>query len=233
METTCPHCRARFAIKPEAVGKPARCKRCGDKFTIANTDGAVVEGPPDYLSGFNAVKSELIARLGPTDGKVLFSPIPLYVDPENGMAESLTFREHVKGVAYCTCPLSMYPQQQRGPLGYYELMMCSRAPAAFMPQFIGSLARYTFSAVLAPGHTMDIGSAQPPGSTIRGLLCATPAIEPATFSCFGRTCTILVLVGITQAEMESCLEFGSDGVLLKLKSRGEFPFTTMNRKSIV
>ncbi|GMU80464.1 MAG: hypothetical protein AMXMBFR47_03350 [Planctomycetota bacterium] len=249
VQTMCDHCGAQFRVKAEHVGKRAKCKACGESFVIAplpdpeNLESTAItdshessadsDGPPDYMTGFEAVKKELIARFGPDDGKVIFSPVPLYVDPENGLAESLTFRDYVEGVAYCTCALSLYPQQRPGPGGNYELMMCSRKPADFMPGVIGNLARYTFESVLKPGDTMDLGPEQPKGSTIRGLLCLEPEARDLPFRIFGRECTVLLLMGITKAEMESCMELGSEGVTLKLKRDGVFPFTTMDRRSVV
>lgn len=58
--------------------------------------------PEDYLTGFNAVKAELCARFGPDNGVVNYSPIPLYLDPQRGLAESLSFSGYVAGVACCT-----------------------------------------------------------------------------------------------------------------------------------
>lgn len=191
------------------------------------------ERPDSYMQSFKAVKAELCSRFGPDDGRVFTSPIPLYVDPQRGLAGSLTFPEHVPGYTYCTCGLSLHPDQQPGRNGHYELMMCAREEAPHIPEFIGALARYTFQAVLKPGDTMDIGSAQPAGSTVRGLLCAEPDIVRPTFTVFGRTCTMLLLLGITEAEMEGCLGSGSEMVLSLLKQRGEFPYTTLSRESVV
>lgn len=120
------------------------------------------------MTRFEAVKRELVARFGPDDGHVNFSPIPLYLDAERGMAESLAFRQYIPGVAYCTCPISLFKEQKPGPSGHYELMMCTREKTDFIPQAIGQLAKHTFKAVLKPGDTMDLGPAQRPARSCAG-----------------------------------------------------------------
>lgn len=236
IETACSACGTHFRTKAEFVGRSIQCKSCGAAFVIAECTArpaGQAARPASYMDGFNAVQAELIARFGPDAGTVQCSPIPLYLDPKKGLAESLTFRNYVEGVAYCTCALSLYPQQKPAADGQYELMMCSRTPADFIPGVIGNLARYTFDAALKPGDTLDLGPSQPKGSTLRGLLCLEPEMSPKSFRLFGRDCTVRLLMGITKAEMESCQEYGSEGVALKLKRAGEFPFTSLTRKSVV
>lgn len=111
-------------------------------------------------------------------------------------------------------------------------MMCSREENDAIPSLLGQLAKYTFEAVLQPRETMGPGDLFP-GSNIRGLLFEKPDIPEPTFTALGKKSSILLLIGITEAEMNHCIENGCREVLRRLKGRNEFPYTTLNRESVI
>ncbi|MBK8913414.1 MAG: suppressor of fused domain protein [Phycisphaerales bacterium] len=231
VETACPMCGKRYRVRPEFIGRSGTCRSCGTTFEFQPAQD--VTGPADYMEGFRAVQAQLEARLGPSNGRVCASPIPLYLDLQRGRAESLCFEKYIPGFAFCTCALSLHDQQPTGAHGNYELMMCAHEPLSFAPECIGAIGAYSLTAVIDPGHTIDLGPNQPPHSNMRGLLAWTPELKEPVFQLYGRPRTIVLLIGVTEAEMNACREYGPEGVVLKLKARGEFPYTTLERRSLV
>jgi hypothetical protein len=88
-----------------------------------------------------------------------------------------------------------------------------------------NLASRSLRDSLRPGETMDLRSAGE--SAIAALLFA----EYGSFRLAGRTCGVLLCLGITAEEMAECLESGSTVVLERLRGSGVYPFTDVDRDS--
>ena len=143
----------------------------------------------------------------------------------------LYFRQHLAGVVAVTAELIGRDDQPPSPLGNYELMICEKGERepSWGASLISRLAHYTLEVPLEPGETMDIGSAAPPGSTIVALLFS----EYSRFDVLDRECGLLLCIGITAGELADCQRGLAEEVEAALRSRGTYPFTDLQRASVV
>jgi len=163
---------------------------------------------------------------GPASGRPLHAFIPLHLP--GGQADVLTFENHIVGgrlyvTAGLTGPTST--QLPNGRWTQYELAICQREDAGWAPNVIAQLASRSLRDSLRPGETMDLRSAGE--SAIAALLFA----EYGSFRLAGRTCGVLLCLGITAEEMTECLESGSTVVFERLRGSGVYPFTDVDRDS--
>jgi len=232
-ETQCPYCGMRFRVQDEYLRRAARCKQCGERFVLwPRSPASEAEFPEDYVGGFEAIHAALEARLGPTDGKVYSGMPPLRL---GGPADVLTFPAYPPGgIAYVTCGLICVDGQRTGVLGRYELMACSRVPEPRLAPVLANLGRHTHEALFEPGHTIDFGPHQPPGCTLRGGLFLRPDVPADPFRLFKQRCGLLLLVGITEREMDAARdEERQPEVIRRLREAGVIPYTLFERESVV
>ncbi len=183
----------------------------------------------DYVDWFDARATAVERLLGPADPIVMTSPHPLYM---GGNASLQVFRNYVPGVTYVTTDLIGLVDQLPNRLGNYELMMCTQKDLLWAQNLLVRLAGYTLENVLQPGETMSIGSAVPENATTRALLFAEPDLQSKTFKVRGLTSSLLLCVGITDAELNECYAFGSEPVLESLRDHEVFPYTNPDRPSV-
>lgn len=232
-ETQCPYCLARFRVQTQYLHRSAKCKQCGRPFVMYSPSPlAEAERPLEYIPGVEAVQAALEARLGPTDGTVYTGMPPLYL---GGSADVLTFPQYpLGGFAYVTCGLIPSGGQKTDERGPYELMMCSREANKRLASTVSSLGRYTLQELLGPGHTVDFGPVQPRGCTIRGVLCVAPDVPADPFRLFRQPCSVLLLVGVTQRELDAARdEARKPEVIDRLRAAGAIPYTWLDRKSVL
>jgi hypothetical protein len=178
---------------------------------------------------WNARTEAMEAVLGEMDSEVLHATIPFQLGIDlGGAADLVTFSRNLDGIAYVTSELIGMDNQAPGELGNYELMICHRTPSDWGPHVIRLLAHYTLDTPLNPGDTMDIGAATPEGSTISALLF----LEYAKFRVLERDAGLLLCIGITQDELDVKREQDSSVVEQRLKERGVYPYTDLNRQSV-
>jgi hypothetical protein len=191
----------------------------------------VTDKPDDWSGLWDARKHALQELLGPTTDRVFHAVTPLEL---GGQADVVEFPDFVSGATYVTCDLTG-PQSSQLPssLGQYELMICTRSGERWAPNLISRLAPYTFEAVLEPSETMDIGSALPKGSSIAALLFTEPPLARNEFQVLGHRCGLLLCLGITAAELQASLEGRGASLLEALKREGVFPFTDLQRASVL
>jgi len=97
---------------------------------------------------------------------------------------------------------------------------------------ISRLGPYTLGTVINPGETMDIGSAVPAGSAITAFLFADTDLTENPFVVGAETASLLLCVGITPAELETCRREGVDQMIERLRTAAVFPFTDLKRESV-
>lgn len=182
--------------------------------------------PEDWQRQWDARLALLESELGKSDENIATSPIPIYL---GGGADVLTFTHHIDGAVYVTAGLIGDGSQKRTKLGQYELAICLREQADWAPSLLSQLAPYTFEAALKTGQTMDIGPAMPDGSSIAGLLFQNYAQFKFNESPAG----LLLCVGITAPELKAVRNGDLTHVLDELNSHGIFPYTDVNRDSVV
>jgi len=142
-----------------------------------------------------------------------------------GQADVVAF-DLLGGRAYVTAELTGKPD---GVYADYELMICHRSPTTWGANLISQLAPYTQEARILAGETMDIDSATPPGSAIRALVFDTYR----SFKMFGETYDIRLCIGITEDELRFTFQEGTGPLLAALKQAGVYPFTDLDRRSVV
>lgn len=172
----------------------------------------------------------LEALFGPADDAVGHAPVPLAFGAEaGGAADVVYFSRWREGRLSVTAGLVGPGDQAPNEQGAYELAVCHRDGERWGPGLISRLAAYTLEAVLNPGETMEIGSAVPDGATVVGFLFD----DMARFEFRGRAAGVLLCLGITADELARCRAGGTADVLHALRQRGVYPYTDLNRASVV
>jgi hypothetical protein len=188
--------------------------------------GATGEQGDDWKHTWDAREAALTSVLGETDGMVLHAWLPFHL---GGQADVICFRKHIPGRVAATCELLGEEGQIKNELGTYELMIAHRDDNDWGPNVISRLARYTCDALLGPGHTMEIGSAVPAGSTIAGFLF----FEYARFDYRGQDAGLLLCLGITADELDHCKSGRREEVIAALKAASVYPYTELSRPSVL
>jgi hypothetical protein len=164
--------------------------------------------------------------LGTSEGGIWEADVPF---DAGGTADLVRFRQHVAGVCYATAELAGREDQVPSTLGYYELVICTRKESNWAADLVSRLARYTTEAELNPGDTMDLSGAVPKRATIAGLLF----LQYATLRIEGHDCGLLLCLGVTADELAACQAGRQAEVLEKLKAAGVYPFTDLDRPSVL
>ena len=186
---------------------------------------------PEHPEGWWEPRRDALEKvLGKPDGTVGHAPVPFDLGPDvGGAADVLYFRQHLTGVVAVTAELIGRDDQPPSSLGNYELMICEKGDPSWGASLISRLAHYTLEVPLEPGETMDIGSAVPPGSTIVALLFS----EYSRFDVLQRECGLLLCIGITEDELADCQRGLAEEVEAALRNTGTYPFTDLERASVV
>jgi hypothetical protein len=181
--------------------------------------------PDDWQRLWDARLAALRSVLGPSDVRILTSPIPFYL---GGSADVLTFRQHTEGVCYVTAGIIGDGCGKPNELGQYELMICLREPAEWAPNLISNLAKYTTEAVLKPGDTMDIAPALPQPTRLEHLLF----VPYAKIAVEDEEAAVMLCLGITSDEYDCARKQGSEVIVDRLKQANVYPFTDLARESV-
>ena len=96
---------------------------------------------------------------------------------------------------------------------------------------VSNLSNYSLNSPLNPNDTIDLGAHQPPGHTVRALLLLEPDPPINRFELLGQPCALLLLVGITTAQLDAFRGGRADAVLASLRAKVA-PFTDLKRPSL-
>lgn len=157
------------------------------------------------------------------------SVVPFHL---GGAADVLIFPNHITGATlYVTGDLTgeVSAQVPNSRWQQYELAICVRGEEKWPPNTISRLAMYCRDTAVEPGETMDIAAALPQPSAISAFLFA----EYGHFRLNHRRCGVLLCIGITADELQSCFENGSTALLAQLRGAGIYPFTDLHREPVV
>jgi hypothetical protein len=188
------------------------------------------EATNDWQAMWDARLTAIESVLGKSESVVGHSPIPFHFGSElGGAADVIYFRHHRPGIVAVTSELIGDVEQVRNQLGNYELMICQRESVEWGARIISRLAYYTLQAELNPGETMGIESAAPEGSSIKAFLF----FDYARFDVRGQRAGLLLCVGITEDELHACRHGRTAEIEDALKTADVFPFTDLNRKSVL
>ncbi len=173
---------------------------------------------------WDARLAALEAILGPADDTIFHAPVPFDL---GGAADVVMFAQPSGGVTYVTADIIGDESSIPNDLGQYELMICLRESTDWAPNLISNLAMYSKEAVLAAGHTMDIGSALPQPTRLTAFLY----LHHATLTVDGQQASLLLCIGITSDELAFVHEHGRDALVNRLKAAGVYPYTELARSS--
>jgi hypothetical protein len=183
----------------------------------------------DWEKVWDARLAALAQLLGASTKNVWHATTPFFL----GGAADVVHLEGASGHFYVTAELSGNDVGQIPcSLWRYELMICTKEPSHQAPRLISQLASYTCEAVLEPGDTMDIPSYFK-DSSIRGLYFTLLGNGKTHFELLGEKYGLLLCIGITDDELEYKLEHGSEMFLNLLKEHGVFPYTNLQRASVL
>ena len=182
-----------------------------------------------WQEAWDARRKVLDKLLGPAEEGIYTSMIPIYL---GGFCDVMTFKKYVKGYTYVTAGLTATSPQKRSKLGQYELVMCSRKADKSIPGLLTGLSNYTLEHAINPGDTVDIGEKQPRRVTMRALLALEFDPPRGRFKLMGRRCGLLLLVGITAAELIAFRSKRRKELQAKL-AESVLPYTDAKRKSII
>lgn len=181
-------------------------------------------------SWYDDRRAALESIFGKAHHMVGHASTPFFAGAESGgAADVFYFRHHVPGIVAVTFELIGHADQKPNELGAYELAICQRDGVGWGERIIGRLAYYTLERCLQPRETMSIGKATPAGSTISAFLFD----EFGRFTIRGRPAGVLLCLGITSDELAACREGRRMEVIQALKSSGVYPFTDLNRGSVL
>ena len=191
---------------------------------------AVKADDNEWQEWWDARVAAIEGVLGKSEDVVGHAAIPFHLGGDiGGAADIIYFRHHLPGRVSVTSELIGCEDQVPNDLGNYELMICHRGDEEWGPNIICKLAYYTLEAELKPGDTMDIGSAAPKGSAIAALLF----LDYGRFKVRGTKAGLLLCIGITADELESCRKGRRADVEQALKKAGVYPYTDLYRQSVL
>ncbi len=159
------------------------------------------------------------------------APIPFFLGNSVGGATDIVyFDNHINGRLSVTADLIGRKDQRKSKLGHYELAIVHRdKEEQWGPNAISKLAYYTLEAILQPGETMDVGEVAPEQSSIDAFMF----FDYGRFQILNQDCGVLLCMGITKEEKEACFEGREDAVIRALKEKNIFPYTDIQRESVI
>jgi len=187
------------------------------------------DGESDWQRAWDARQAFLESLFGRAERGIYTSLFPIYL---GGNCDVLTFKKHGgKGCAYATAGLTVTSDQRRSKLGQYELVVFTRKPDKFVPGLLSQLSHYTLDHPIQPFDTIGMGE-QPKGVTLRALLALEFDPPRGRFKLMGKTCGLLLLVGITEGELAAYRAKGRREVLAAL-DRSVLPYTDPKRTTVI
>lgn len=181
----------------------------------------------DFYS--DEIQEKISEIFGEHSDNVLHSPVPFDLGFEvGGGADVYVYKNHIDGVVYLTSDLTG-KKQAKNSIGNYELMICHPEMKSWGANLVSKLSYFTLETSLNSGETMDLGgNFAVDDSEIKALIFS----KYAEFKVYGKKFGILLMVGITEDEVEWAKENGGENLIKKLKEAGVYPVTDFKRKSI-
>jgi hypothetical protein len=135
----------------------------------------------------------------------------------------------VNGVFQVTSDLLFFKHQPKNSLGNYEVAICTPKKSDWAHGILTRMAHGTVADVFDDGHTADITDWVDRKCVMKGLTFT----KLTRFKAQGGSYGVLLCTGVTRAELDYALEYGSAKLLKKLKEQGVFPVTDQRRRSVV
>jgi hypothetical protein len=182
----------------------------------------------DYHKLYDKFVSILERRLGPKEDAVIHAIIGFEF---GGPPDVLLFKHirDISGTFYVTSDLLFSEHQPKNSLGRYEVAICLPEERQWAEHILFKLSQATLVETFDVGHTVDITAWVEDGCVIKGLLLT----KLVSFRFSGQQFGALLCIGITRAELDYALEYGSQKLLSLLESEMKFPCTDLSRPSVV
>jgi hypothetical protein len=167
-------------------------------------------------------------HLGSPKDKVFHAAAPFDSGRENGGAADVYLFNRKDGyISYVTGDL-IGKVQPESDAGNYELLIVMKDGEEWGENLIRMLAFSTLEESFNSGETMDLGEF--------GISVGFPALifdKYADTQIDGKQIGVMLVVGITQDELEWKMKNGGPALLKKLKAERVYPYSIPNRKSIL
>jgi hypothetical protein len=213
--------------KPTVKGKP--------KFSDA-----------DYARCYEAKEKALARVLGPMHNMVGHAIIPFQL---GGTVDMYYFPNAIPGTGFAT--MELIEPDGSGPkpnrIGTYELVAFTKLkmPAQDatrdkqnpfnlierrMCGIFTLVGRYAYDAVLNPGETCELPGSE--GEPIKCLILDEFRKDSAPFEINGKKHCLLLCIEVFRSEMEHAMKHGSVPVLRRLKEKGYYPYSDLDRQPV-
>lgn len=191
---------------------------------------------------YTAKTVKMETALGASDERVLHV---IVADPDTGPFNTMFFGNNVPGTGLATCQLARPDQSGPSNSTYrsYEMIIFTRehvgqgddlsdvagqSPAGLLRAAMNELAAYAFHASLEVGNTMEFPSDY--DEYVGGRCFLIDAYAPESFDeNFG----LMLVIEIHRDEMAFAMEGHSKALLEKLKQAGVYPYSDLNRLSVL
>ncbi|MDR6966883.1 hypothetical protein J2X31_000883 [Flavobacterium arsenatis] len=197
----------------------------------------------EYNKDYELKEQGLENVLGKMHGIVGHAIIPFSI---GGAVDMYYFTNHIKGTGFAT--MELINPEGNGPkpnkIGTYELVAFTKLHYndneenqtefnTIERRFCGiftTIANYSFQAVLNPKETIEV----PNGTDENNCLILDNYIpENKTFKIGERSHHLLLCLEVFRSEMEFARKNGSEKLLELLKVKGYYPYSDLDRESVV
>jgi len=139
-----------------------------------------------------------------------------------GTYELIAFTKYpIAKKAYDVLPRIPSDKAEQSPFDKMELRMCG---------VLTTIGRYSYEAVLNPGETCEIPGYK--GGPTTCLIFDEYKKNGVDFEINGKRHCLLLCIEIFRSEMEYAMKNGSAAVLKKLKEKGYYPYSDLDREPI-
>jgi hypothetical protein len=175
------------------------------------------------------IQKEIIKILGENSETVLHSPVPFeFGFDAGGSSDVYIYNQDLSGNKYLTTDLTG-KKQGKNSIGNYELMICHKDTEDWGAELISKLAYHTLESSIESEETMDLGGHfLSEKSEIKALIFN----KYAEYKIGNKKYGILLLIGITNDELNWAKDNGGNKLIEKLKEKNVYPITDLKRKSI-
>lgn len=197
----------------------------------------------DYSQHYQLKKAGIEKVLGPMHDMVGHAIIPFQV---GGPVDMYRFPKAREGTAFVTMELiepdGSGPQPSR--IGTYELVAFTKHKVDDLDSrnrfseaelrirsIFTSVARYSYYAVLNPLETCEVPAAE--GEPNRCLVFDEWKKRGTDFRIDGKKHGLLLCIEVFQGEMEFAIQHGSKVLLERLKEKGYYPYSDLDREPVV
>ena len=200
----------------------------------------------EYTRHYEAKEKALEQILGPMHNIVGHAIIPFYV---GGAVDMYYFPNRIAGTGFAT--MELIEPDGSGPkpnrIGTYELVAFTKhkMPAKEgkrdendpfnkierrMCGILTIVGRYSYEAVLNPGETCEVPGKE--GEPNKCLIFDEYRKNGSSFEIDGKKHCLLLCIEVFRSEMEYSMKNGSASVLKKLKEKGYYPYSDLDREPV-